>query len=242
MILDEFRAWKLKWGWWLVVFDECREDQHVTESVWIWFSVEYKCVSLSSQGILLSGTWGLVKRDWFRFTDVGLECKLICFGSMFGALLQRRCGVSGGLWEQHGNCAGCKRRTDESVMAVLDGCNYVIMYDLDRSFSVGWSVMTSISVSLDGSSSEQTEPEAIHRRASGFIYVAHPEEIWSIWSSSLEVMHHSATSLTRLSHWAPTVITKQSFLTSWISSESAKRVPLASLSHTVAKGKTRFSK
>lgn len=72
---------------------------------------------------IISGSF--VECGWIRFTDVVF------------ALLQRQCGVSGGFRQQHGNCAGSKRRADESVMAVLDSCNYVIMYDLDRSFSVG---------------------------------------------------------------------------------------------------------
>lgn len=55
-----------------------------------------------------------------------------------------------------------------------------------------------------------------------------PEEFESIWTSSLELMCHNSMLLTRLLHKALPVITKQSFLTSRISIESAVRIPAAS--------------
>lgn len=85
------------------------------------------------------------------------------------------------------------------------------MYDLDESLSVGLRVMTWTLVPQDTRNGRQAEPEATLVLVSVFISVAHPEEIRSIWSSSLELMRHSATSL---SHRAPPLITKQSLLTS----------------------------
>lgn len=56
------------------------------------------------------------------------------------------------------------------------------------------------------------------------------EEFGSIWTSSLELMCHNSALLTRILHKALPVITKQSFLTSCISIESAVRIPAVSKS------------